>query len=554
MSIPRIRGGLLLLVTVIWGAPDAENRMTLPTFRQVEIGFRHAASPTDRKHLVETMGSGVGLVDIDRDGRLDIFFVNGADTSDAAQLARKTRSVYSNRLYRNAGDWKFEDVTDKWGLSGEGFAMGVAVGDYDNDGRSDLYVTALDRNYLYRNTGSTFVEVASRAGVTGSGWSAGAAFFDYDRDGFLDLFVSRYLDWSLANSRWCGEGDGAPRAYCHPREFGKVSHLLFRNRGDGTFEDVTRSAGVGLKPSKGLGVKVEDVNGDRWPDILVACDSVPQQLFVNRSGKRFDEVALSSGTAYDENGNTYAGMGIDAADVDGDALPDVLVNALARQGYWFYKNKGGGRFADVSASSGLTRITDLHSGWGTRLADFDNDGWLDLAVAQGHVMDTIEWSDPGVQFREPPLLVKNLFGKFFNVSETAGAAFSRARSGRGLATGDLDGDGLVDIVINNNNDTPSVLRNTTSPEGKWIGVRLTGSVSNRDGYGAEVVVTTDSGRRIRSYSDTSGSYLSASSPVLHFGLGASRAGQVEVVWPTGQRTVWKGAASNRVLSLTEKRN
>lgn len=552
MSIPRIRGSVLFLAVTIWGAPDAENRLVSPVFREVEFaGFRHAASPTDRKHLIETMGGGLALVDVDGDGRLDLFFLNGADTNGKA---RKTAPEYANRLYRNFGGWKFEDVTEKWKLGGEGFGMGVAVGDYDNDGRPDLYVTALDRNYLYRNTGSAFVEVSARAGVTGSGWSAGAAFLDYDRDGFLDLFVSRYLDWSLANSRWCGEGEGAPRSYCHPREFGRVTHLLFRNRGDGTFEDVTRSTGIGAKPSKGLGVKVEDVNGDRWPDIVVACDSVPQQLFVNRSGKRFEEAALSSGIAYDENGNTYAGMGVDVAAMDGDVLPDVVINALARQGYWLYKNKGGSRFGDVSVASGLTRITDLHSGWGMRFADFDNDGWVDLAIAQGHVMDTIEWSDPGVRFREPPLLVKNVFGKLFDVSAAAGAAFQKPRSGRGLATGDLDGDGLVDIVISNNNDTPSVLRNATASAGKWIGVRLEGSGSNRDGYGSEVIVTTDLGRRMRAYADTSGSYLSASSPVLHFGLGAEgEAREIEVVWPSGRRTVWKGAAANRVLNVIEKR-
>ena len=270
---------------------------------------------------------------------------------------------------------------------------------------------------------------------------------------------------------------------------------------------------------------------------------------------RFEEAALPSGIAYDENGNTYAGMGIDIADMDGDALPDVVINALARQGYWIYKNKGGGRFGDVSATSGLARITDLHSGWGTRFADFDNDGWVDLAIAQGHVMDTIEWSDPGVRFREPPLLVKNVFGKFFDVSAAAGAPFLRPRSGRGLATGDLDGDGLLDIVINNNNDAPSILRNATTPAGKWLGVRLEGSVSNRDAYGSEVIVTSDTGKRMRGYADTSGSYLSASSPILHFGLGVDgEAREVEVVWPKGQRTVWKGSASNRVLTLIEKRD
>ncbi len=537
MSIARSRVRGLFLAAILLGS---QNRISSPLFEQMgSIPFHHSANPTDRKHLPETMGSGVAVVDIDDDGRLDVFFVNGGGVSP--------------RLYRNLGNWRFEDVTSKWGVGGGGFGMGVAAGDYDNDGRTDLFVTTVGRNFLYRNTGSKVLEVATAAGVTGSGWSAGAAFLDYDRDGHLDLFVSRYLDWDLDKSKWCGDGEGTPRSYCHPREFGKVSHLLYRNLGKGTFEDVTERTGIGRKPGKGLGVKIEDLNHDGWPDVLVANDSVAQQLFLNRAGERFDEVALASGMAYDEDGSAYAGMGIDAADVDGDNQPDVFINALARQGYWLYKGVGKARFESASAASGLTRMTDMRSGWGTRLADFDNDGWLDLAVAQGHVMDTIEWSDPGVKYLEPPLLAKNVFGKFFDVSAQAGPAFARARAGRGLAAGDLDNDGRIDLVINNNNSAAAVLRNVTASGSKWIQVRLEGVKSNRDGYGSEVIVTTDSGRRIRAYADTSGSYLSASSPVLHFGLGdGGHAKKIEVTWPSGVVTSWEGAAANRVLRLRER--
>jgi enediyne biosynthesis protein E4 len=528
---------VLVSCAALSGFPDAADPASI-SFEEVStILFEHAAGLSDSKHLPETMGSGVALVDVDQDGRLDIFFVNGANTK--------------HRLLRNLGNLRFQDVTTQWGIGADGWGMGVAVGDYNNDGFPDLYITSVGRNRLYRNTGSRFVDATATAGVAASGWSAGAAFLDYDRDGRLDLFVARYLDWDIGKSKWCGEGEGAPRSYCHPREFRKVSHALFRNRGNGAFEDVSRRMGIEQKPGKGLGVKIEDVNGDQWPDILVANDSVPQQLFINVAGKMFDEAALRSGIAYDENGSTYAGMGIDTGDVDGDGKADVVINALARQGYWLYRNEDRGSFSSVSLISGLLSLSEMRSGWGMRLADFDNDGQRDLIVAQGHVMDTIEWSDPGVRYREPPMVVKNIFGKFFDVSTRAGPAFSRPQAGRGLATGDLDDDGRLDVVINNNNSPATVLHNTTTPSANWIDVRLEGAKSNRDGYGSVVLVTTEAGLESRGYSDSSGSYLSASSPILHFGLGSDRAKRIEVRWPSGLRTVQEIKNLNTLVRLRE---
>ena len=480
------------------------------------IDFVHSADLTPEKHLTEAMGGGVAVFDFDNDGREDVFFVS------------------PRRLYRNRGKWRFQDVTEQQGLIGGGYALGVATGDFDGDGRTDLYITGVGRNHLYRNTSSGFREVAMTVGVAASGWSAGAAFFDYDRDGRLDLFVARYLDWSFEKSRWCGEGEGAPRSYCHPRFFGAVSHLLFRNAGDGTFRDVSAATGIAAKKGKGLGVRIDDLDDDGWPDIVVANDSVAQQLFLNRGGVRFEEVGLKSGVAFDEDGDTYAGMGIDTADVDGDAVSDLFVNALARQGYWVYRQQDRGQFMPFSGQSGLTAITDMRSGWGARLADLDNDGWNDLIVAQGHVMDTIEWSDPAVKYREPLLLARNVFGRLFDVSGAAGPAFRMAQAGRGLATGDLDGDGLLDVVISNLNSRATVLRNVSPRRNFWLRVNAP--------IGSRVLVTTASGRKLRGYATTSGSYVSASSAVVHFGLGEDRARRVEVFGPTGVRTTRENLA------------
>jgi hypothetical protein len=483
------------------------------------------------------MGGGVAIVDVNRDGLEDLFFVNGAalrDPMPAGAMPDKTQERYWNRLYINRGSNVFGDATAKWGLAGVEYGMGVATGDFDSDGRQDLYVTGIGRNRLYRNTGTRFEDITDKAGVAAGGWSSGAAFFDYDLDGKPDLFVARYLDWSFESSRPCVEG--TIRSYCHPREFKAVTHLLFRNQGDGTFKDVSAQAGFARCPGKALGVRVDDVNDDGWPDLLVANDSAPQQLFVNRAGQRFEESAVRSGFAYDEDGGTYAGMGIDTGDVDRDGRVDVIVNALARQSYWLYRGKGGGRFEPASASSGIAAITEMHSGWGMRLADFDNDGWLDLAIAQGHVMDTIEATDPALRHREPMLIAKNLFGKFTELP-----SFGKPHAGRGLAVGDLDDDGRLDIVVSNNNEAPVLLRNTTDTIHNWLKVKF---VARGE---ARVVVTTESGRRFRAYRGTSGSYLSASSPTLHFGLGDEKAATVEIIWGTGARSRMEGEFRNEVL-------
>lgn len=486
-------------------------------FEQVAVNFQHDAGKSPQKHLIETMGAGVALLDYDGDGRLDLFFVNSAGPS---------------KLFRNQGDWAFEDVTQAAGLTAEGYGMGAAVGDYDGDGDPDVYLSNYGSDLLYRNDGGVFVEIASEVGVATPGWSAGAAFVDYDGDGRLDLFVARYLDWNHEISRPCGDKDAS---YCHPRLFGAVTHRLYRNAG-ASFEDVSAAVGLDAFPGKGLGVAVGDVDGDGRPDIFVANDSVPQQLFLNHDGQLV-ESAVSAGVAYDADGRTYAGMGAALADYDNDGDLDLFANALALEGYSLYQQREAGEFDAVAARSGLLAISELSSGWGAGFGDFDNDGWSDLFVAQSHVMDDIGISQPNLRYEEPLLLLRNLFGRFYDVSAKAGDAFARLRAHRGAAIGDLDSDGRLDLVVNVNDGPAVVLRNMAPKQYNWIGFDAE--------IGAEVRVTDSAGQgRMRSVTRTGG-YLSSGDPRAHFGLGLKTASSVEILWPDGSRQELENPEVNR---------
>ncbi len=516
------------------------------------LSFRHDPGRTSRKYLIETMTGGVAALDYDGDGRQDLFFVNGAKLADPMKPGAqpdKNDGRYWNHLYRNLGEGSFEDVTESAGVRGRGYGMGVATGDYDNDGRPDLYVTNYGGNILYHNEGNgRFRDVTEAARVAAGGWSTGAVFVDYDRDGLLDLFVARYLEWDFADI-WCGAQKTGYRSYCHPDRFPPAAHALFHNEGGGVFRDVSRSSRIAAHPGKGLGVAIDDFDRDGWPDIAVANDSAPQQLFRNRHDGTFEEVGLARGVAFDEDGRVFAGMGIDFADFDGDGWPDLFLNALSDQKYWLFHNRQG-TFEPVSGDIGISSLTRRSSGWGAKFVDWDLDGRPDLLVAQGHVMDNIEVTQPGLMYKQPLLLLRNAGTKF----ERAPIAPSDPLAARGMAVSDLNGDGAPDAAINCNDGPAVLVMNPRPTASHWLAVELTGSKSNREGIGAVVLVTTERGRRPRAFVSTAGSYLSASERVARFGFGPNdKAVSVEVVWPSGGRQTIQSPTADRILRVTEPR-
>jgi enediyne biosynthesis protein E4 len=517
------------------------------------INFQYRSSHTSRKYLLETMGAGVALFDYDNDGRLDIFLVNGAplgDPTPKGTIPQKTGPEYWNRLYHQKPDGSFEDVTERAGLQGVGYGMGVAVGDYDNDGFEDLYVTAYGGNRLYHNNGNgTFTDVTVTAGVAGSGWSTAAAWVDLDGDGFLDLVVLRYLDWDF-DDLWCGEHKEGYRAYCHPDHFKPISPLVYHNNKNGTFTEIGEKAGLS-KPAKGLGLAIADYDRDGHIDFFVANDSMMEFLYHNKGDGTFEDVALVSEVAVDIDGRTYAGMGVDFADYNNDGWPDLVVTDLANQRYALYLNNGDGSFNYVSPNAGLAQMTLAHSGWGVRFLDYDNDGWKDLLIAQGHDLDTIELNFPHLHYREPMLLARNTGHGFADVSAQSGRVFAQPWVARGLAIGDLDNDGRIDAVVTTNDGPVHVLHNQKQTQNHWLLLKLIGHRSNRDAIGAEVELVTATGSQFATVS-TASSYLSASDKRVHFGLGKEGvASRVEIRWPSGIRQTVKDVAADQILQIDE---
>lgn len=523
---------------------------------QTKINFKHQGSATSQKYLLETMGGGVAIFDYDNDGRMDLFFTNGAllkDPMPKGGLPDKSDPRFWNRLYQQKADGAFEDVTERAGLRGEGFSMGVATGDFDNDGFVDLYITGYGENYLYHNNGNgTFTDVAKKLGTAGGGWSTSAAWLDYDRDGRLDLFVARYLDWDFEKGAiLCGDSRGT-RAYCHPENFQGATNILYHQKSDGTFEDVSAKAGVADPNGKALGVAIADFDNDGWPDLFVANDSVRQELYHNLGDGKFEDVAVTTGAGYDEDGKTFAGMGVDAGDYDNDGYPDVFITTLSYQTYPLYHNNGDLSFNYATRSAGVGQITFLNSGWGTRFIDADNDGLRDIFVAQSHVLDTIEKSTGYLKYKQSPLLMRNTGKGFVDVSATAGAGFTPPIVARGAAFGDLNNDGQIDVVLGVLNDAPLILRNNGT-KNHWLGIRLVGSSSNRSAIGARVTVIDNDGRRQIFDASTSGSYLSANDPRMIAGLGAANGvRRVEVRWPSARVQMLANPQLDRYVTINER--
>jgi hypothetical protein len=521
--------------------------------QKVGVHFLHQAPHTSRKYLIETMGSGVALFDCDNDGRLDLFLVNGAPYSDPTPkgfIPQKTGPEYWNRMYHQKADGSFEDISEKAGLQGMGYGMGVAVADYDNDGYEDLFVTAYGGNRLYHNNGNcTFTDVTEKAGVAGSGWSSSAAWVDLDNDGLLDLVVDRYVTWDWEDV-WCGEHREGYRGYCHPDVFQPITMLVYHNDGNGHFTEVSHKLGLD-KPAKALGIAFADYDRDGRMDIFVANDSMPEFLFHQKKDGTFEEVGLETGAAVNAEGQTYAGMGVDFADFDNDGWPDIIVDDLANQRYALYQNNRDGTFNYASGESGIGAMTLLHSGWSLRFLDYDNDGWKDLLVAQGHDLDTIERINPQFRYREPMLLARNTGQKFMDVSSISGDIFHEAWVGRGMAIGDIDNDGRLDAVVTTNGGPAHVILNRTEHSGHWITLRLIGHKSNRDGIGAVVELKTAAGKQWATVT-TSGGYLSASDPRVHFGLGEKpTASCVEIRWPSGTAQTLTEVKPDRQIDVEE---
>lgn len=519
---------------------------------QSGLNFAIDSSPTPNKNQIETMVAGVALIDYDGDGYQDIFFANGA----AIPSLKKEGPQYKNRLFHNNHDGTFIDVTDSAGVAGDGYDMGAAVGDFDNDGHPDIYVVGVTKNHLYRNNGDgTFSDVTDKAGVGGGThegkkmWSVAAAWVDYNNDGLLDLFVSNYVKWEVNKDPACMVAN--IRNYCSPVLYEPLPNTLYRNNGDGTFTDVSAETGIAQHLGRSMGVAIADYDGDGFMDIFVANDDSPNMLFHNIGGKSFEEVAVASWVAYNPSGKSISGMGADFRDVNNDGRPDIWFTALPTELFPLFLNRGGGDFDDATTSSGLTWATQNMAGWSNAIVDLDNDGWKDLIAARSNVLDPVIAS--GRSYKEPNAVFRNLGnGKFHDVSATAGAAFQMPALHRGAAVGDLFNDGRMDVVVSVLNGPVKLFRNISQTGNHWMLLQLHGTTSNRMGIGAQIKLTTPDGAKQFNEVTTSVGYASSSDCRVHFGLGVSKtAAQIEIAWPSGIRQTLRNVQGDRIVTIEE---
>ncbi len=546
--------GLLVLLILAWRPLETgsspirfENRVSKTG---ISFVLNNGASPD--KPIVDTTLGGVALFDFDNDGYLDIFFTNGARLPGMS----KDGPGFSNRLYRNNHDGTFADVTEHAKLAGGGYSMGVAAGDYDNDGFVDLFVAGVNRNSLFHNNGDgTFSDITERAKLTGivSGkkpWSVSAAWIDYDRDGKLDLFVTSYVDWSPEKNSLCG--DEGKRLSCAPAFYQGLPNLLYRNNGDGTFTDVSESTGISSHIGKGMGVAIADFNGDGFPDIFVANDNERNFLFKNIGGKTFEEMGVPAGVAFTEDGVPVSGMGADFRDLNNDGRPDLVETALDGETFPLFVNLGHESFSESTYQSGVGYASLRKSGWGVGIYDFDNDGNKDIFTANSHVSENAPLYGQHA-YKQSNSVFRNLGnGKFRDVSAQAGADFANAAAHRGCAFGDLDNDGRVDAVVSIIAGKPEIFYNTSAGGNHWILLQLRGKSSNRDGIGAAVKLTSESGAIQYNDATTSVGYASSSDKRMHFGTGKdARIREIEISWPSGKVQRLSGIAADQILSVEE---
>jgi len=515
-------------------------------FREVaqhaRLDFVLQNNPTPRKHMIETMPGGVAAFDYNNDGRIDIFFTNGASIPGLEKDSPK----FSNRLYRNDGGMKFTDVTSEAGVAGAGYSMGAAAADYDNDGHTDLFVAGVYRNILYRNLGNgRFEDVTEKAGIKSDKWSVAAGWLDYDNDGWLDLFVVNYAHWTPDFDRYCGERDRNLRVYCHPKYFEGLPNTLYRNRRDGTFEDVTAKAGIAPHIGRGMSVAFADYDNDGFTDVFVTNDNLPNFLFHNRGNGTFEEVALQAGVALTNNGLPIASMGADFRDINNDGLCDLNFTALAGETFPLFQNLGKGSFQEVTHKSRLAALSTARSGWSNGFFDFNNDGWKDLFTANSDVNDLIDLFG-STHYKQPNSLFANLGnGTFRDVSVEAG--FDLARAHRGSAFADFDNDGKIDVVVSALGEPAELWQNVSPDSNHWLILKLVGTRSNRDGIGAKIGLRNQS-----NHVTTAVGYASSSPCTVHFGTGKQEMiDRIEIRWPSGMVQVLRSVRTNQVLEVHE---